>query len=128
MMFSIAVLGVPHISTIQVPLHYNTGGVITGAHRPPTPEILVDRLALYNNDDTLKDILPQNKNFKVFLALCSPVNLLKHNIYALFGRLRQYFACFDCSRFVCAILLSCGIARPVIQAGPLVSRTGDQSI
>ena len=54
--------------------------------------------------------------FKVFLALCSPINLLKHNIYALFGRLRQYFACFDCSIFVCAILLSCGIFRPVIQA------------
>ena len=34
-----------------------------------------------------------------FLALCSPVNLLKHNIYALLGRLKQYFACFDCSIF-----------------------------
>ena len=54
--------------------------------------------------------------FKVFLALCSPVNLLKHNIYALFGRLKQYFTCFDCYIFLCAILLSCGIARPDIQA------------
>ena len=41
--------------------------------------------------------------------------LNQHNIYALFGRLKQYFACFDCSLFLCAILLSCGIARPVIQ-------------
>ena len=65
----------------------------------------------------LKDMLPQNKNFfKDFLALCSPVNLLKHNISTLFGRLKQYFPCFDCFIFVCAILLSCGIARPVIQA------------
>ena len=32
------------------------------------------------------------------------------------GRLKQYFTCFDCSIFLCAILLSCGIARPVIQA------------
>ena len=44
------------------------------------------------------------------------INLLKHNIYALFGRLKQYFACFDCSIFSYAILLSCGIARPIIQA------------
>ena len=51
-----------------------------------------------------------------FFVLCSPVNLLKHNIYALLGRLKQYFACFDCSIFLCAILLSCGIARPVTQA------------
>ena len=29
----------------------------------------------------VKDILPQNEHFlKYFLALCSPVNLLKHNI------------------------------------------------
>ena len=27
----------------------------------------------------------------------------------------DYFACFDCSIVLCAILLSCGIARPVIQ-------------
>ena len=52
----------------------------------------------------------------IFLAFCSPVYLLKHNIYALFGRLKQYFACFDCSIFLCAILLSSGIARPIIQA------------
>ena len=65
----------------------------------------------------LKDILPQNENFlKYFLALCSPVNLLRHNIYALFGRLKQYFSCFDCSIFLCAILLSCGIACPIINA------------
>ena len=61
------------------------------------------------------------KFFKsIFSVLCSPVNLLKHKIYALFRRLKQYFACFDCSIFLCAILLSCGIARPVIQA-----ETGD---
>ena len=52
----------------------------------------------------------------IFLALCSPVYLLKHNIYALFGRLKQYFACFDCSIFLSAILLSSGIASPIIQA------------
>ena len=65
-----------------------------------------------------KDILPQNENFlKFFLALCSPVKLLKHNICTLFGRIKQYLACLDCSIFLCAmILLSCGIARPVIQA------------
>ena len=56
------------------------------------------------------------KFFNILLALCSPVNLLKHIIYALYGRLKQYFACFDCSIFLCAILLSCGIALPVIQA------------
>ena len=69
-----------------------------------------------------KDVLPQNKNFlKVFShQLCSPVNLLKHYIYALFQRLKQYFACFDCSIFLYFILLSCGIAHPVIQA-----ETGD---
>ena len=64
-----------------------------------------------------KDILPQNKMFfKYFLVLCLTVNLLKHNIYAFFGRLRQYFACFDCTIFLCVILLSCGIARLVFQA------------
>ena len=55
------------------------------------------------------------KNLSI-LVLCSPVHLLKHNICALFGSLKHYFACFDCSIFLCAILLSCGIARPVIQA------------
>ena len=70
----------------------------------------------------IKDILPQNEKFlKYFLALCSPINLLKHNIYALFGRLKQYFACFDCSIFLCAILLSCGIARQVIQTETVVT-------
>ena len=48
--------------------------------------------------------------------LYSQVNLLKHNIYALFVRLKQYLTCFDCSTFLWAILLSCGIVRPVIQA------------
>ena len=58
----------------------------------------------------LKDILPQNENFvKYFLALCSPLNLLKRNIKAVF-RL-----------FLCAFLLSCGIARSVIQAETGVS-------
>ena len=52
----------------------------------------------------------------IVLALCSPVYLLKHNIYALFGRLKQYFTCFDCSIFLSAILLSSRIARPIIQA------------
>ena len=65
----------------------------------------------------IEHILPQNKNFlKDFLALYSPVNLLKHNICALFGRLKQYFTCFDCSIILCAILLSCGIACPIIHA------------
>ena len=64
-----------------------------------------------------KGILPQNEHFlKYFLVLCSPVNLLQHKIYALFGRLKQNFACFDCAIFLCAILLSCGMARPIIQA------------
>ena len=48
--------------------------------------------------------------------LCSPVNLLKHNNFTLFGRLKQYFACFDSSIVLCVILRSCGIACPVIQA------------
>ena len=56
------------------------------------------------------------KIFKVFLVLYSSVNLLKHNNFALFERLKQYFACFDCSIVLCAVLLSCGVARPVIQA------------
>ena len=57
------------------------------------------------------------KIFKsIFLVLYSPVNLLKHNIYTLFERLKPNFACFDCSIVLCAILLSCGIACPVIQA------------
>ena len=43
----------------------------------------------------LKDLLPQNKKFlKCFLLLCSPVNLSKHNIYTLFGKLKQFFSCF----------------------------------
>ena len=52
----------------------------------------------------------------ILLALYSPDNLLKHYIYALFGRLKQYFTCFDCSIILCAILLSCGIACPIIHA------------
>ena len=43
----------------------------------------------------LKVYSHKTKNFKsVFLLLCSPVNLSKHNIYALFGRLKQFFSCF----------------------------------
>ena len=36
------------------------------------------------------------ENFKsVFLLLCLPVfNLSRHNIYSLFGRLKQFFSCF----------------------------------
>ena len=65
----------------------------------------------------LKDILPQKEHIlKYFLVLCSPVDLLKHNIYALFERLKQYFTCFDCSIFLCALLLPCGRDHPVIQA------------
>ena len=61
-------------------------------------------------------ILPQNKNFMYFLVLGLhlPVNLLKHNIYALFGKLKQYFTCFECSIFLCAIPFSCGTACPII--------------
>ena len=60
-----------------------------------------------------------------FLALCSPIYLLKRNIYALFGRLKQYFACFDCSIFLCAILLSSGIqAETGVTASTLVIRSG----
>ena len=67
-------------------------------------------------DNSVKDILPQNEIFlKYFLVLCSSFNLLKYNICASFGRLKQYFACFDCSIFLCDVLLSCGIAHPVIQ-------------
>ena len=78
-----------------------------------------NRRHLHHTEDKLlvKDILPQNEIFlKYFLALCSPVSSLKHNIYALFGRLKQYFTCFDCSIFLCPILLSSGIACPIIQA------------
>ena len=68
------------------------------------------------------DVLPQNGNFlKHFLVLCSPVNLLKHNIFTLFGRIKQYFSWLYCSIFLCAILLSCGLARPVIQAETCVT-------
>ena len=35
--------------------------------------------------------------FKCFSLLCSSVNLSKHNIYALFGRLKQFFSCFSSS-------------------------------
>ena len=63
----------------------------------------------------LKDILPQNENvLKYFLVLCSPVNI-KTQHFASFGRLKPCFACFD-YYFLCSILLSCGIARQVIQA------------
>ena len=56
------------------------------------------------------------KIFKsILVVLASPVNLLKHNIFTLFGRIKQYFSCFYCSILLCSILLSCGIARPVIQ-------------
>ena len=65
----------------------------------------------------IKDVLPQTKIFEsIFLVLCSPVSLLKNKIFALFGRLKQYFSWFYCSILLCAILLSCGIARPVTQA------------
>ena len=65
----------------------------------------------------LKIYYHTTKFFKtIFLGLCSPVSSLKHNIYALFGRLKQYFTCFDCSICLCTILLSSGIARPIIQA------------
>ena len=36
---------------------------------------------------------------KVFLMLCSAVNLSKHNIHALFGSLKQFFNCFYHSIF-----------------------------
>ena len=46
----------------------------------------------FKNDMNIKDILPQNKNFfKYFLVLYSPVNLLKHNIFALFGKIKAVF-------------------------------------
>ena len=41
---------------------------------------------------------------------------IETHIFALFGRLKQYFAGFDCSIFLWAIPLSCRIAHPVIQA------------
>ena len=59
---------------------------------------------------------PMRDPVSIQISVYSPVNLLKHNIYALFGRLKQYFTCFDCSIFLCAILLSCGIACPTIHA------------
>ena len=63
----------------------------------------------------LKRYSHKTKKFlSIFLVLHSPVNLLKHDIYALFGRLKQYFTCFECSIFLCAILFSCGIACPII--------------
>ena len=34
------------------------------------------------------------KNKSGFVLLCSAVNLSKHNIYTLFGRLKQFFSCF----------------------------------
>ena len=82
----------------------------------------------------IKDILSQNENFLkyffilykiifllfnyiiIIMVLYSPVNLLTHNIYALFERLKQYFTCFDCSIILCAILSSCGIACPITHA------------
>ena len=50
------------------------------------------------------------------LCCSNKMTLNKYNSYTLFGRLKQYFACFGCSIFLCTIPLSCGIARPVIQA------------
>ena len=49
--------------------------------------------------------------------LCSTVNLIKHNIrkIKIIRKIKAVFACFDCSIVSCTILLSCGIARPVIQ-------------
>ena len=59
-------------------------------------------------------VLPQNGNFlKYFLSV---MFTSKHIIFTLFGRIKQYFSWLYCSIFLCAILLSCGIARPVIQA------------
>ena len=34
------------------------------------------------------------KQIGVFLLLCSPVNLAEHSIYALCGRLEQFFKCY----------------------------------
>ena len=34
------------------------------------------------------------KSVFLLLGLCSQVNLSKHNIYTLFGRLKQFFSCF----------------------------------
>ena len=43
----------------------------------------------------LKIYSHKTNNFKsVFLLLCSPVNLSKHNVYALYGRLKQFFCVF----------------------------------
>ena len=65
-----------------------------------------------------KDILLQDilLLLKYILALCSPVHLLKHNIYALFGRLKQYFTCFDCSIIFMRYSVILWKSPPVIQA------------
>ena len=65
--------------------------------------------------NSLQSFLGYTKNIFIFLVLYSPVNLIKHNIYTLFARVKQYLACFDFSKVLRAFLLSCGIARPVIQ-------------
>ena len=61
-----------------------------------------------------KDILPKRNFFKVFFECY--IHQLTYQNTALFGRLKQYFTCFDCSIILCAILLSCGIACPIIHA------------
>ena len=61
---------------------------------------------MVNENVQLKVYSHKTKFFSsIFSVLSSPVNFLKHNICVLFGRLKQYFACFDCSIFLCAILL-----------------------
>ena len=51
-----------------------------------------------SDSSTIKDILPQNEK-RCFLLLYSPVSQSKHNIYALFGRFKQFFSCFYRSIF-----------------------------
>ena len=61
-----------------------------------TPSTECVQISCYNNYlQLLKIYSHKNENFrKYFLVLCSPVTLLKHNIYALFGEIKAVFRLF----------------------------------
>ena len=68
---------------------------------------------------SVKDILPQKTNIfsSICLALCSPVYLLKHKQHLhIIWKIKAVFRLFRLLHSLCAILLSSGIAGPIIPA------------
>ena len=79
------------------PVLYNRGGGGGMYSYRANNEISIIKNIIWRKQ--LKIYSHKAKNFKVFLLLCSPVYLSKHNIYALFGRLKQFLSCFYSSIF-----------------------------